>query len=188
MKKLLVLILTTVITLSLNLSPAYAVETEYEKVISEVNQTNAEIDKMISQAINEAEKAMERYIKEIDDLNKEKDEFDDKISELENYLEEAKKELNYLGDGSKKHIKIKFIINKLEEKIDRSDEKIDELTEKLDNKIEKIIDKLINNTNRKSAKMIERAADKGYVVVCDMVEVEIGGQVILIDPLRILDF
>ena len=125
-KKFIILVLTIGITLSLALSPVYAAETEYEKVVSEVDKTNTEIDKMISKAVEKTDKAMEKDIYE--------------------------------------------------------------LTSRLEPRIEKIIDELINDTNKKAAKMIEKAADKGFVVVCEMVEVEIGGQVILIDPLRIIGF
>lgn len=126
MKRFIILVLTIVITLSLALSPVYAVETEYEKVLSEVNKTNAEIDKMISKAIEKTDNAM--------------------------------------------------------------DKDINELTSKLDHRIEKIIEKLINGTFKKADKMVEKAADEGIEVICELVKVEIGGRVIEIDPLRILDF
>lgn len=123
-KKILIFILTMVITLSLTLTPAFAAETDYAKVISEVNKANAEIDKVINKAL---------------------------------------------------------------EKVGKLDKEVYEPTSNIYIEIDKIIEELIKDTEMISAKTIEKAAKNGFIVVCDYVEVEIGGRVILIDPLRILD-
>lgn len=126
MKKFIIFVMAIVLTMSLALSPVYAAETEYEKVVSEVYKTNAEIDSMISKAIQETEKVMENHFNE----------------------EQSKR----------------------------------------DQLIEDIIAKLISDTNKKATEMINKAADEGIKVVCELVEVAIGGQLIEIDPLRIIGF
>lgn len=52
-------------------------------------------------------------------------------------------------------------------------------------KINTIIVKLLDKTNDMSAKMVEKAAESGIVVVCDWVPVEINGEIIMVDPLRV---
>ncbi|MGD9677364.1 MAG: hypothetical protein AB7V16_03210 [Vulcanibacillus sp.] len=51
--------------------------------------------------------------------------------------------------------------------------------------IAKTIDLLIDQTNNIAENMIDRAANKDVEIYCELVEVEIDGQIILIDPLRI---
>lgn len=235
MKKLLSFILTTVFVLSLSALPVRAAETEYERVLKDVNKTNVEISKLIYETVEEAEKEVAKYIAELEilekgedvvklegeisnleekistldsskedyqdkyekilkELDKKKDQIlkltkkqEDAASELKNQLEEMKAELHNSENGSKKNIKIKGIINKFEAQIDKPNREIEELTDKINEKIDKIIERLINDTNKKAADMKNRAADKGFKVICELVEVEIDGKVILIDPLRIAD-
>lgn len=236
MKKIISFILTTVFLMSLFAIPAYAADTEYDKVLSDVNRTNAEINKMITKSVAEAEKELDNYVanleilekgkdvikleNEISDLNelmygldksmkdyqekydkinselsKKEDQLskviqkrEDNISELRNNIENMNVELSNVPEGSKKAIKIKSIIDKFEVEIDKSDTEIQELTDKFNKKIDMIIDQLIHDTNRVATAMKNRAADKGFNVVCELVEVDIAGQSILIDPLRILGF
>jgi septal ring factor EnvC (AmiA/AmiB activator) len=72
-----------------------------------------------------------------------------------------------------------------EKEQDKLDTKIEKLEEQLDDKIEKIISDLIDDTNKLAEAAIERAAKKGYTVTCELVEVEIGGQTVYVDPLRV---
>jgi len=62
------------------------------------------------------------------------------------------------------------------------------LAAKYEQKIDKIIDKLVEKTGKVAAKAINDAVKKGFVVICEEVEVEIAGRTVLIDPLRIADF
>lgn len=75
----------------------------------------------------------------------------------------------------------------VEEAIDEA-EKIDETSKKADKEINKIIDKLVKETNKLAEKIIKEAAKVGVVVECEYVEIEIGGQIVLIDPLIVISF
>ncbi len=86
-------------------------------------------------------------------------------------------------------------LEKLEAKLDAgvfSPDKYEQekakLTDKYEQEIDKIIGKLVDETNKIAVKAINEAAEKGFVVICEDVEVEIAGRTILIDPLRIADF
>ncbi len=72
---------------------------------------------------------------------------------------------------------------KIEKEIDKAVTK--SLKETSLEKIEQIINKLLDKTNDMSAKMVEKAAESGVVVVCEWVPVEINGQIIMVDPLRV---
>ncbi len=67
-------------------------------------------------------------------------------------------------------------------------ENIDKTSDDAYKLINKIIDELVKDTNKLADKMIEEAAKVGIQVVCEYVEVEIGGQTVLIDPLRVIGF
>lgn len=77
-------------------------------------------------------------------------------------------------------------IDRLVEKAINEVEKVDASNNKVDKLINKIIDELVKDTNKLADKMIKEAAKVGIQVVCEYVEVEIGGQTVLIDPLRII--
>ena len=51
-----------------------------------------------------------------------------------------------------------------------------------------IIASLINRTNIMTAVMIKRAARNSVTVVCEYVEVEIGGNTVLVDPCRVINY
>jgi hypothetical protein len=95
-----------------------------------------------------------------------------------------------LSEDEVEYEKISSGVNKTNEKIDKMIDKAVEDAEeknKID-KIDKIKEKLIDGTNKKAANMKKRAANKGIVVECDWVDVEIGGEIIKIDPLRIAGY
>lgn len=87
--------------------------------------------------------------------------------------------------------KVIFQVEKANEQIydliDKAVEKADKFKDSKneDKSVEKIISKLIEQTNKISEKTIEKAAKSGAEVYCELIEVEIGGQVVLIDPLII---
>ncbi len=56
-----------------------------------------------------------------------------------------------------------------------------------DEKLDKIVNKLIQRTNDIANKTISIAAENGYTVICELVEVQVGDRVVLIDPLRVAD-
>ncbi len=236
MKKLVSVILTMVFVLSLSVSSVLAAETDYNKILNDVNKTNMEINEMIYRAVEDAEEEAKNYIKDLQILEKGKDviKLEDEIAELRiqlynldnskkdyqdkydkilkelnnkedqisklvqkqenkmnkllNELQELKLELDRFEEGSRNNVKIKNIINKFEAQIDKSNKQIQERTDKFNEKIDRIIERLINDTNQKAADMKNRAAGKGITVICELVEIQIGGQNILIDPLRIAGF
>ena len=59
---------------------------------------------------------------------------------------------------------------------------------KIDKEIAKIISKLIKETDKLAAKMIKKADKVGIIIICEYVEVIIGDQKVLIDPLRIVGY
>jgi hypothetical protein len=56
---------------------------------------------------------------------------------------------------------------------------------KYDGELDKIVNRLIQTTNDIANKTISIAAENGYTVICEMVEVQVGDRVVLIDPLRV---
>lgn len=52
--------------------------------------------------------------------------------------------------------------------------------------MDKIINDLVNTTNARAHETMSIAAENGYTVVCEMVEVVIGDRTVLIDPLRVV--
>lgn len=81
---------------------------------------------------------------------------------------------------------------KVEQHVEKANEKIYDLVikaqdqaDKKNANTEKIIDQLLKQTNHFAAKAIEFGEKYGIIVECEYVEVEIGGQTVIIDPLRI---
>lgn len=95
----------------------------------------------------------------------------------------------FASDGDLK--KVTTQVDKTNERIDDMIDKAVEKAEKFEDKknadklIDKLIDNLINKTNKIAENMIEKAEKQGIEVYCELIEVEIGDQIILIDPLRI---
>lgn len=233
MKKVLSITVIMVFLLSLFTPAVYAADGDYQRVLNDVNKTNAEINELIKHAVQDAEDETTNYLKnlrvlqygkevvevenqivtlnnqleKLDVNKKDYQEIHDKISKeiekkdeqkakilkdqneketkLLSDLEDLKAQLAASNDTSKKQIKILSSINKFEEQLDNQDTQIQEFNGKFNGRINSIIKHLINDTNKKAADMKERAADKGYTVICELVTVEVGGQSILIDPLRI---
>jgi len=86
----------------------------------------------------------------------------------------------------------KTVIDKVQFEVDKANEKIAELCIKADVKadkkntdIDKIIAKLRKHTDKIADKTIAYAAKYGVEVICEYEPVEIGGQYVLVDPLRI---
>ncbi len=63
---------------------------------------------------------------------------------------------------------------------------VDELGEKAEKEINKIIEKLVKETDKLSEKVIKEAGKIGILVICEYIPVEIGGQIIMIDPLIVV--
>lgn len=53
--------------------------------------------------------------------------------------------------------------------------------------LDKLVNKLIQKTNGMAYETIRIAAENGYTVICELVEVQIGERIVLIDPLRVSD-
>lgn len=96
--------------------------------------------------------------------------------------------------------KVEAIVDKANEKIEKKidnavakSERIvakyenDKLTEaEKDAKIDELVTGLIDKTNAISLKARTRCEKLGYTVECEWIEVEIDGQIILVDPLYIV--
>lgn len=84
------------------------------------------------------------------------------------------------------------------EEIDKADDKADRLVlsheggklsdQQFNKELNKIIDGLKKSTNKKVEKTIEEAAKSGFVVEPVWIEVEIGGETVLVDPCRVIGF
>lgn len=59
---------------------------------------------------------------------------------------------------------------------------------RINRQINRIIIRLVRRTDRMSARMVRKAARVGIVVICEYVEVTIGNQKVLVDPLRVIGF
>lgn len=79
-------------------------------------------------------------------------------------------------------------IERLVEQAIEEAEKIDESSKKAEKEINKIIDKLVKDTDKLADKMIKEAGKVGIEVLCEYVEIIIGGQTVLIDPLIVVAF
>ncbi len=53
--------------------------------------------------------------------------------------------------------------------------------------MDKLINELVQVTNAMANETMRIAADNGVTVICELVEVQIGNRVVLIDPLRVSD-
>lgn len=58
---------------------------------------------------------------------------------------------------------------------------------KYNDELDELINELVQTTNAMANKTIRIAAENGYTVICEFVEVQIGDRVVLIDPLRVAD-
>lgn len=107
------------------------------------------------------------------------------------------------NEVNKTNIEIDEMINKAADQADKEilnyTESLEKITSNVENqknrniellneKIDLIISDLISEVNKKAEKMKERAAKYGFIVNYQLVEVEIGGQNVLIDPLIIAGF
>jgi chromosome segregation ATPase len=236
MKKLLSAALTMALVLSIFTTGVHAADTNYDKVLNDVNNTNMEINAMIKQAVKTAEQETKSYSRDIEviqygnDIVNLKDvisnlkaqisnldvsdkDYQDKHDKLQKQLNEKEAQMPYLVkrqeyktnqvlnqldalqlqlDGlnidEHKAIDIKSAINKLEAQIDKTNKDIQDRTDKFNNKIDKIISDLIGATNKKASDMKNRAAHEGFEVNGELIVVQISGQTILVDPLRVVGY
>lgn len=78
----------------------------------------------------------------------------------------------------------------IQEAIEDADEVLssNKSQDKINKEITKIIQKLVKETDKIAGKMIKEAKKVGIVVECEYVEVIIGNQNVMIDPLRVVGF
>lgn len=87
--------------------------------------------------------------------------------------------------------KVQSIVDKanedIEKEIKKAQKDVDKYADKgFDDKISERIDDLVNVTNEISEKAVEDSAEYDVEVECEYVEVIIGDESVLIDPLRIV--
>lgn len=105
---------------------------------------------------------------------------------IENLIDQAIKDVE---KEIRKHNQEIIKLQNLKENVNKDiDKLIYESELKLEIKIKQIIDCLIDDTNKLAGKMIKDAAKVGIKVICEYIEVEIGNQKVLIDPLRVVGF
>ncbi len=82
----------------------------------------------------------------------------------------------------------------IEELIEEAIEEAEEVSNskksnrEIEKEIKEIIEELIEDTNKIAGKMVKKAAKVGIIVICEYVEVTIGNQKVLIDPLVVVGF
>jgi fructose-1,6-bisphosphatase len=64
---------------------------------------------------------------------------------------------------------------------------LEKIKSNYDQEMDRIIDRLIQRTNDMANNTISIAAENGYTVICEMVEVQVGDRIVLVDPLRVSD-
>ncbi len=116
MKRILSILLVIVVASFLFAPAALAANNDFDKIVAEVNQLNAQIDSKVAKAVEQADK--------------------------------------FIAQGKA-------------------------------DKVDKVIADLLKWVDNKAENMIKKAAKKGVEVYCEYVPVEIGGQTVMIDPLRI---
>lgn len=67
-----------------------------------------------------------------------------------------------------------------------NDQFLEKIELKYDSNLDKIVNRLIQKTNYIANDTVSIAAENGYTVICELVEVEVGNRVVLIDPLRVV--
>lgn len=181
-------ILTMVFVLSVSASAVHAAESDYEKVLKDVNRTNQEINEMVKRSITKVEQETQAYIKALQVIENGKEEQRDVQEKVLSELNRLKAEIESSDNKSSKEIKIKAVISELEAQADRTDKRIEDLTEKFNERVDAIIEQLVNQTDKKAAQTIRKGAQKGIIVICVKEEVQIGGHSVFIDPLIIAGF
>jgi len=87
------------------------------------------------------------------------------------------------ADGDSKTIEM---MDKTDAKIYAEIEKAVGKVDKENADLDKIIEALIEKTEKIADKMVEKAAKDGVLVEKTYIEVEIGGRIVLVDPLRVV--
>lgn len=121
------------------------------------------------------------------------DDYSKIVKEVEKTNEKIERFINHAIRNADKEIeKYNMEIEAIEGLRDNENIDVDKLLyeaeQKLERKVNRIIDHLVDDTNRAANLMIEKAAKAGIEVICEYVEVEIGGQIVLVDPLRVVGF
>jgi vacuolar-type H+-ATPase subunit D/Vma8 len=112
-------------------------------------------------------------------ISREVDETNQKIEEMiDKAIEDAENAINAYKEEVKSN-------NKDSEGIGHT---IKDKKDALNKEIQRIIERLVTDTNELAAKMVSKAAEAGIIVECEYVEVEIGNQKVLVDPLIVVGF
>lgn len=77
-------------------------------------------------------------------------------------------------------------LKKLEKMVDKANDEIERAVAKAQRTIEDDVDELLVKIDQIVAEVSTYAESIGYAITCDYVTYEIDGQIVLIDPLRII--
>lgn len=77
-------------------------------------------------------------------------------------------------------------LKKLEKMVDKANDEIERAVAKAQRTIEDDVDELLVEIDQIVAEVSTYAESIGYAITCDYVTYEIDGQIVLIDPLRII--
>ncbi|HEY4554235.1 MAG TPA: hypothetical protein VIG80_13675 [Bacillaceae bacterium] len=155
-----------------------------EDVQQFVDRANAEIDQEISAAVTEADRLIAVSVEEIGKI-----EGKDKIARIEAELQELTFLLDSEELNGKEYIKLSEKVDKISEKLQeenlKQEAKVQAVLDKLGKDLDELIENLIQVTNAISAEAVQYGQERGLEVICEYVEVQIGGRTVLIDPLRV---
>ncbi|MEL7563482.1 MAG: hypothetical protein AAGU27_01145 [Dehalobacterium sp.] len=180
MKKVLCFLFVALFMMSLA-SVAWAdvgsVDQNYAEMEKQVEKANLEISELVTKAAADADRLLNQYKEEVIKIGNGKD-------ILENELDQLTFEIGFLDSESKGYEKINKEIEKLYAKIN-DNKQLEKLTQDLEEDIDKIIAELLQHTNKIANKTIEAGEKEEVIIECSIIEVEIGGETVLVDPLRI---
>lgn len=165
----------------------------YEEVVQMVEQADKQIYSEIQKATDEANNLVEWYQKMLSIVPK-----TESTQESINHIEVVSKELSMLGKvyGSASGIyeplkgidnlntKMSYLQSKI---VDTYSYAVDIYTniinKQFNRELDRIIERLITVTNKIAQDVIKKAAESGFVVKSEWIEVKIGGRVVLVDPI-----
>lgn len=174
---LLAIILFTVFTASPAVFAGNIDPSDAESVMALIEKTNGEIDDLIEQAAAEADKLEKKYTEDTNKTQKEAESLELEIEVLNSELSDA---------DLKEYEKIANKIEKLTDKRSKESEKLARIQDKFDRELDELIESLLTITNEMSAETIAKAAEKGVIVECTWVLVELGGRMVWVDPLKVV--
>ncbi|MCA1030751.1 hypothetical protein LCL95_06945 [Bacillus timonensis] len=188
------------------------IENEIAKAVKEANKMHKELKKdlrkielgkKVYKLLKEKEKVEWKLTEENDEKKRVK--LEEKLAEIEAEIREeeykiesdlaeieldiaALEEVLFSLNAEKDQVKISEKIEKRMEKLNEKSRKHKEKLLEFSIELNELIQDLRNKTDEMSLKMRTEALEHGYLVECTWQEVELAGEKVWIDPLRVIGF